>query len=481
MIRSFKNFVRLDETVATKYASFKNRILILGYGSVGQPILELIIRHIKVDPNKITVLEKDDHSELFNKRQKGSGVVYIPNKEITKSNYKTEFAKYAGDGDLLINCSLNIGAEELIEWCLDNGVMQVDTSLERWGDDQDEDIPNLAERTLYYEHRQMRKMFGDTKGKATVCVTHGANPGYVTHLTKRALLELASLKKKKTTVPSSKEEWAKLMEILGVKVVHIAERDTQIIDEPKEKDEFVNTWSCEGFWAEGRAPAELGWGTHEDNQPEGGKTQGWSAYLLQPGVTTLVKSWVPKGGQYNGFLVQHSEAITISDYFTTEDGKFRPSVYYIYQPCDAAITSIHEMRGKELDLQKQNRIVKDEIVSGIDELGVLLLGDDFCFWHGSQLSIEGARNMIEGENATSMQVAGSLLAAIVWMINNPKEGYIEPESLPFEEILDIGDQYWKPIVSKLTDWTPNQDVNSLFYREYDSTNPCKLENFRVWT
>ena len=29
----------------------------------------------------------------------------------------------------------------------------------------------------------------------------------------------------------------------GVKVIHIAERDTQIIDIPKEKNEFVNTWS----------------------------------------------------------------------------------------------------------------------------------------------------------------------------------------------------------------------------------------------
>jgi homospermidine synthase len=73
------------------------------------------------------------------------------------------------------------------------------------------------------------------------------------------------------------------------------------------------------------------------------------------------------------------------------------------------------------------------------------------------------------------------LGAIVWMINNPREGYIEPEMLPFEEILEIGDMYWEPLVSVLSNWTPSQDTNSLFYREFDKSNPCKFENFRVWT
>jgi homospermidine synthase len=187
------------------------------------------------------------------------------------------------------------------------------------------------------------------------------------------------------------------------------------------------------------------------------------------------------GGQYNGFCVQHSESITISQYFETEDGSFRPSVYYVYQPCDAAITSIHEMRGKELGFQNKYRVIKKEIISGIDELGVLLIGDDFCWWHGSQMSIDDARKLIPGESATSVQVAGSMLAAIVWMIENPKMGYIEPEYMPFEQILEIADMYWAPLASVGCNWTPNKDVNSLFYKPYDESNPCKFENFRVWT
>ena len=463
-----------------KYASFDGKILILGYGSVGQAILPLLLRHLNVRPENITVLEKDNHQKLFNARHGDSKIRYIRT-EILPSNYETELSKHVDAGGLIVNCSLNIDALALLLWCMKKGVMQIDTSLERWGHQPDETIPVLGERTLYNTHQKIRKALKKFVNGPTCCVTHGANPGYVSHLTKRALLDLANSKKLKVKVPTSREEWAQLMKKLGVKVIHVAERDTQIIDEPKRKNEFVNTWSCEGFWAEGRAPAEMGWGTHEEKHPENGKSQGCAAYLFQPGVTVLVKSWVPKGGQYNGFCIQHSEAITLSDYFTTSDGAFRPSVYYVYQPCDAAITSVHELRGRELDLQDKLRIVKNEIISGIDELGVLLLGDDFCWWHGSQLDINGARKLIPGENATSVQVAGSMLGAIVWMIKNPAEGYIEPEQLPFDKILEVGDQYWQPLVSIGSKWTPNQDVNSLFYHEYNHRNPCCFSNFRVWT
>ena len=474
------NFKDFDKNKYEKYAKFDGKILIIGYGSVGQAILPVILRHIVIDPKNITVLERDNHRAIFIKRHGGSGVNYV-REEIKPSNYKKELKKYVGEGDLIINASLNIDARSLLEWCAQNGVMEIDTSLERWEHEPDETIPNLANRTLYHTHSVIRAALEDYPNCATLCVTHGANPGYVTHLTKRALLKLAKKRGKDDTAPTDQEGWAQLMKSLGVQVVHIAERDQQVITAPKTKDEFVNTWSCEGFWAEGRAPAEMGWGTHEKKKPEGGSTQGWAAYLHQPGASVLMKSWVPDGGQFNGYCIQHSESITISQYFQTKDKSFRPTVHYVYQACDAALASLHEMRGNELDLQKEQRIAKDEIVSGMDELGVLLIGDDFCMWHGSQLDIHGARKLVEGENATSLQVAGSMLGAIVWMIKNPRMGYVEPESLPFEEIMEIGDMYWEPLVTVHANWIPNEDKNSLFHRAYDSSNPCSFENFRVWS
>ena len=476
-IITFREFI---ETPREKFVDFDKKILIIGYGSVGQAILPIILKHISSNPKNITVIEKDDHSKLFKQRNKNNGVQYV-RKQIVQKNLDSTLSKYLEDGGFLIDVSLNIDAQSIMEWCFQHNVMYINTSLERWEHHSDEKIKKLADRTLYATHKEIRAFAKKYPNAATCVATHGANPGLVTHLTKRALLELAKKNGKKVEIPQDQQGWASLMKYLKVKVVHIAERDTQIIDRPKEVNEFVNSWSCEGFWAEGRAPAEMGWGTHENKHPEGGRSQGNSAYLEQPGLSVLMKSWVPVGGSYNGFCVQHSEAITISEYFTTKDGSFRPSVYYVYQPTDAAIASVHEMRGRELDLQSKTRIAKDEVVSGMDELGVLLIGDDFAMWHGSQLEIEQARKLIPGENATSVQVVASMLGAIMWAIENPKLGYIEPEQIPFDYVLKYADPYLGPVPFEMTDWRPNEDKNSLFYREYDAKNPCSFSNFRVWT
>ena len=125
--------------------------------------------------------------------------------------------------------------------------------------------------------RRMRASWPDNKG-ATAIVEHGANPGLVSHFAKQALTEVAIkiLADGLATEPAPLEEaladeaYNLLAMLTGTKVIHIAERDTQISSVPKETDEFVNTWSVEGFYEEGVAPAELGWGTHERRLPPNG-------------------------------------------------------------------------------------------------------------------------------------------------------------------------------------------------------------------
>ena len=487
-VKSFKTFLGqkpVNEAVkkpkGEKFVNYDKKVLIIGYGSVGQCILPVILRHIVSDPKNVTVLEKDNHSKLFRKRNGNNGVKYI-RCEIKRDNLESTLERYTEPGGFVIDVSLNIGALDIMEWCFQNGVHYTNTSLERWADQPDETIPKLEDRTLHHTHAVVREMGEKYPHAATVVATHGANPGLVTHLTKRALLELAK-KRHKTVkrVPQSKEEWAQLMKKVGVKTIHIAERDTQVIDEPKKVGEFTNSWSAEGFWAEGRAPAEMGWGTHEPEVPENGVIQGNQMFLKQPGVSVLMKSWVPNTGPYNGFLIQHSEAITMSDYFCTEDGKFRPTVHYVYQPTDTAIASVHELMGNELEMPVKERIIKDEIIAGMDELGVLLIGDDFAMWHGSQLTIDQARKLVPGENATSVQVCAALLGGIIWAITNPHMGYCEPESIPHEFVLQYADPYLGKVPFEMTDWRPNEDRNSLFHVPLNSKVPCAFKNFRVLT
>jgi homospermidine synthase len=64
-------------------------------------------------------------------------------------------------------------------------------------------------------------------------LTHGANPGLVSHLVKQALLNIAKDTGVDAGKPASREQWAKLAQTLGIKVIHIAERDTQVANVPK--------------------------------------------------------------------------------------------------------------------------------------------------------------------------------------------------------------------------------------------------------
>ena len=166
-------------------------------------------------------------------------------------------------------------------------------------------------------------------------------------------------------------------------------------------------------------------------------------------------------------MLFRSEAITLSQYLETADGKYRPSVYYVYQPTDATLAGIHELRGRELDKQMKERIIKDEIIAGMDELGVLLITNKGkVYWHGSQLDINEARKLIPGENATSLQVVANILGTMMWAIYNPRKGYTEPEDMDWKFILEQAMPYLGPVPFKESDWRPEEDKNDLMNQNY---------------
>ena len=110
-----------------------------------------------------------------------------------------------------------------------------------------------------------------------------------------------------------------------------------------------------------------------------------------------MRTWTPEAGPFHGFLITHSEAISLADYYTVAKGGgsvYRPTSHYAYHPCDDAVLSVHELAGRNWHMQDRKRIMLDEITEGIDELGVLLAGHaKNAYWYGSQLSIEEARQL----------------------------------------------------------------------------------------
>ena len=383
-------------------------------------------------------------------------------------------SKHVSTGDLIVDLSVNVDTCAMLAWCHDKGVLYINTSVELWG------VEGLSgkscvEHTLYWRQMNIRKLvasWGNNQGPTAV-LDHGANPGLVSHFAKQGLVDIAqemirrspkSARSKTLAKLLADEDFPRLAWKTGTKVLHISERDTQVINQPKRPNEFVNTWSVDGLVEEGLAPSELGWGTHERTLPrnahehaEGPKNQ---ICLEQMGIDTWARSWVPQG-EITGMIIRHGEAFTLSHHLTVRKNDkvvYRPSVYYVYCPADYAVNSVHELKMRQCNLQESQRIVDNEIVDGIDELGVLLMGHDMnSWWIGSTLDIHTARNLVPGHNATVLQVASSVVGAIVWMVANPNRGVNVPDDLPYKEILKTATPYLGKVSSVQTDWSPRKD------------------------
>ena len=116
--KRFKSFAaELNEAAKPKksenHANFNKKILIIGYGSVGQAILPLVLKHITTDPKLVTVIEKDNHGQIFRKRNAGNGVKYV-RKEILRNNLSSTLKQYTEEGGFIIDVSLNIAADAII-------------------------------------------------------------------------------------------------------------------------------------------------------------------------------------------------------------------------------------------------------------------------------------------------------------------------------------------------------------------------------
>ena len=478
------------------------RVLVLGCGSVAQCTLPLLIRDLEIEPARITIVDMvDNRARVADSIARG---VTYQQDQVTPENLDGFLSERVGPGDLLLDLAWNIDNPTILQWCRDHGVRYLNTSVELWNPYDELASTHPLDRTLYVRHMDIRRMiagWGDNNG-ATAVLEHGANPGLVSHFTKQALTEIvtAMLAGGRAADPAAleqalaDEDYAMLAMLSGTKVIHISERDTQISDVPKAVDEFVNTWSVDGFYEEGIAPAELGWGTHEKRLPPNGHVHhGYGPCnqicIAKPGMETWVRSWVP-AGEIRGMVIRHGEALTISDHLTVwgADGnaRYRPTVHYAYCPADAAINSVLELRMRNWEMQTRQRILNDEITSGRDELGVLLMGHPFrSWWTGSLLSIDEARAVVPNQSATTLQVAGSIIGCVTWMIEHPNEGVCVPDDLPWRDVLKVANRYLGTMHSGAADWDPLTTRNDLFAgfaddgEGLDRSDPWQFGNFLV--
>lgn len=443
-------------------------IAILGFGNIAhglcpllrawRPEAKIVAFDMAMDPERRAIAE-----------EYGIEAVHA---RIERHNLKDLAGPYCHRGSLVLNLATSISSLECMEWAQGRGAFYLDTCIDPWeysdGSLHDSSNTNYAMRQQVVELRERQRSTG--KAYTTAVSAHGANPGFVSVLAKQALLAMRDAFEPTLPTPTEREGWARLAEALGIACIQISERDHQKARIERPAGAFYNTWSVDGYVAEALQPAELGWGTHEESGPMAETAcrhdfgDRCAVYLPALGVHAKVKSWAPIAGEFIGRLISHNEAMSLSSYLTLhdEDGNlaYRPTAYYAYRPTDMAEESIALIECGDRKAISSTRVLKDELETGVDELGVLLVSNRHpSLWMGSQLSIERARKLAPRNNATSLQVVGSVMAALEWMLDHPAEGIVESEDMDHEFIYEKARPYWEPIAKIFMAWHPRGDLS----------------------
>jgi len=326
---------------------FDGRILFIGYGSVSRCTLPLIERHFDMPLSRVAVVDAEDRSgEIAPFIAKG--VKYVSSRSSARtwppcwpvSSRARSDSESFGRGQLHRRHGLVPEERRALSRYLHRTLANYYANPK---------IPE-EQRTNYYlryaAREQARKW---PKGATSALITHGANPGLISHLVKEALLEVARRKKLKIAKPKTRENGRGLpsASAQGDPCRRARYPDRRCAQAPGGVRQYLEH---SRVLREGSQPAELGWGSHEKRLPRGGHRHKvgpkCAIYLDQPGCVTQVRSWTPIGGPLIGFLITHGESITLSDYLTVWRGGraiYRPTVHYAYHPCNDAVLSVREM------------------------------------------------------------------------------------------------------------------------------------------
>lgn len=447
-------------------------ILILGCGSIGRCTVQLLLQLHLQSPSQITIIDSLDQS-FYIKEAIQSGVKFCQ-RTITPTNFRELISEYLHEGDVLIDLTTCIDTYELVDFCHKAKILFLNTCIECWDIAMGGvDIPLFARQSNLLA---LQNSWGEER-HCTALVDHGMNPGLISHFLKKALLDFCSEILKVKHSPSftkqmedamREKDFAQMAFLLDVQAIHISEKDSQITSIKKEADVFYGTWSVVGLLDEMNTRSEIGWGSNEKCLPQDAKiyrNKHAQALLSTTGLETKIRSWVPSG-EILGMAFRHGEVSTLSRFLSIEEIHYQPSVYYAYQPCADTLFTIESNLGS--DSIRRTKILTDEIVSGADEVGCLLMSPRFgSWWTGSVLDIETARVLVAHQNATIIQVAMGVIAGYLWILRNPKEGLCFPENLPHEEILDIATPFLGKIISQKATWDyPSSLADFQFYQFY---------------
>jgi homospermidine synthase len=169
---------------------FPGRIvfIFIGFGSIGQGVLPLVLRHVGIPAERVTIVTAEDRG-IAEAGQYGVKFIKEP---LTRENFRRILEPLVGRGDFVLNVSVEVSSIALVKYCWERGAMYLDTCIEPWaGGYTDPGVP-AAKRTNYALREDALALRPGNARAPTAVLTHGANPGLVSHFVKQALLNIAA-------------------------------------------------------------------------------------------------------------------------------------------------------------------------------------------------------------------------------------------------------------------------------------------------
>lgn len=436
---------------------FDGRIVQLGFGAVGKSFYEKVRMEIDFDEDEYYVASAEPMEKDFFIRMGGKKENFIE-AFLTQQNYHVFLSEYLREGDLFIDFADSMGTYDIVNWCIDNKVMYINTGEADW--------PNIW-YSIFKENDKKRALRDSKKAQYPIVLQHGNNPGLVSHFVKAALEYVVTKQFKndsKLQALLAKGEFNKLAMELGVRIVHVSDIDTQeiksldqmrkeyILSEEVTQKVFYNTWCADTFWFELLSESCIDLGTHEDQKtlPPHNVLDAKQGYLELSNIAEDVRlmSCYPEG-TFEGHVVPHEETITIAKSLEVFDESgnliYRPSVAFVYSPCDAAYRELADNKvnsypnpdpAKPQDNKNPVRSIirghlepeetaiayREHIKSGTEYVGILLIGERFKpVWVGNRIKpsyLYRSRKASFWQTPTITPVAMSALSCVCWMIEN---------------------------------------------------------------
>ena len=161
-----------------KHVSFRGRLVMLGFGSIGQGVLPLILRHIDMPKDRITIVT----AEARGREVAAEYGVRFVEQPATRDNFRDLLVPLLGRGDFLLNLSVDVSSVALIELCQEIGALYLDTCIEPWPGGYTDPSLTPSQRSNYALRESALAVARRYPNGPTAVLTHGANPGLVSHL-----------------------------------------------------------------------------------------------------------------------------------------------------------------------------------------------------------------------------------------------------------------------------------------------------------